>query len=260
MAVTQYDYTKEAEPAQLKLEIENSAIVTALDRVDLVGNDGLQVFFKEALSSGDETILDGLVTAHVPSVAPGVSLVEINGPKDVDGSPMTRVKMFKSGVAVRFHFFGITTAKYSGAIHHKKSDNSTDFGYLTSKIYDASDVEITSSANEGSAVKTVLDFEPPNLDYEIIAGKFYQSAPPATDIYVHVVAVPDIPEASGGSINFCSNANLKRMPSGIAFETDGRVPKKMVYNASLHLSKMRIIFFHDAGVQHECMGELEIAH
>lgn len=187
--------------------------------------------------------------------------LKIDAPEDIDGAPMTRVKMFKSGVAVRFHFFGITTAKYSGAIHHKQSDNSTDFGYITSKIYDASDVEITSSANEGNAVKTVLDFEPPNLNYEIIAGKFYQTSPPATDIYVHVVAVPDVPAASGGSINFCSNANLKRMPSGIAFETDGRVPKKMNYTgAPLHLSKMRIIFFHDAGVQHECMGELEIAH
>lgn len=202
---------------------------------------------------------DGSTT--IDSVSAGLaSLLGVAGPKDTDLAPLTRVKMFKSGVAVRFHFFSITTSKYSGAIRHKKSDGSTDFGYITSKIYDNTDTEITSTANEGNAVKTVVDFEPPSIDYEIIAGKFYQDTAPATDIYVHVVAVPDVPENFGGSISFCSDANLKHMGAGQAFETDGRVPKKMVYDATNHTSKIRIIFYHDAGVQHDCMGELEIAH
>lgn len=179
---------------------------------------------------------------------------------DFDGAPMSRTKMFKTGVAVRFHFFEITTSKYSGGYKHDKSDNSTDFGYITYKIYDNTDTEITSTANEGNAVKTVVDWEPPSINYEIVGGKFYQAAPPGSDVYVHVVGVPDIPEGSGGSIPFCSNANLKLMPAGVAFQTDGRVPKTMSYDATYHTSKLRIILHHSAGVQHQCMGELEIAH
>jgi hypothetical protein len=180
--------------------------------------------------------------------------------RDTDGAEMSRVKMFKTGVAVRFHFFQITTAKYVDGYKHDKADNTTDFGYITYKIYDNTDTEITSAANEGNAVKTVVDWEPPSINYEIVGGKFYQAAAPGSDVYVHVVGVPDVPEGSGGSIPFCSNANLKLMGGGTAFETDGRVPKTMNYDATYHTSKLRISFYHTAGVQHTCQGELEIAH
>lgn len=48
---------------RLKAEIEASAIVTALSVISTLG-DVCTIFFKAALSSGDETILDGLVAAH----------------------------------------------------------------------------------------------------------------------------------------------------------------------------------------------------
>lgn len=181
-------------------------------------------------------------------------------PRDSDGADMTRVKMFKSGVSVRFHFFSFKTADLTNGVHHKKSDGSTNFGYITYKLFDVNGDEITDAANEADAVKTQIDFEPPSINYEIVAGKFYQSAAPASNVYVHVVGVPDVPEGSGGSISFCSDANLKLMGVGLAFETDGRVPKAMNYDATYHTSKLRIIFYHSAGIQHECMGELEIAH
>lgn len=212
------------------------------------------------VSSGDYQMSEDGVNV-IDDTAQGLNfLYGVASPKDSDGAQMTRVKMFKSGVAVRFHFFQITTAKYSGGFKHDKSDNSTDFGYITYKIYDSGGTEITSSANEGNAVKTVVDFEPPSINYEIVGGKFYQAAAPGSNVYVHVVGVPDVTEANGGSIPFCSNANLKLMPAGVAFETDGRVPKTMTYDATNHTSKLRIIFYHNAGVQHECQGELEIAH
>lgn len=67
MPVTNYPYTKAANPTQLENEIQASAIVTALESIVLNGTDGLNVSFKDALSSGDETLLDGLVAAHTPA-------------------------------------------------------------------------------------------------------------------------------------------------------------------------------------------------
>lgn len=255
-----YNYTKEVNVSRLQTEIEDSAIVTALDYINLEGADDLEIVFKASLSSGDETLLDGIVEDHVNEPLPeGPQLVQIDGPLDSDGSPMTRLKMFKTGVAVRFHFISFKTSDI-GSLKHRKHDGSTSFGFSTYKIYDGSNAEITDPANEGNAVKTVVDFEPPSIDYEIIGGKFYQNAPPASDVFVHVVGVPDVPEAYGGSVGFCSDANLKLMGSGLAFETDGRVPKLMRYHASNHTSKLRFIFYHSAGTQHECMAHLEVAY
>jgi hypothetical protein len=48
---------------KLKAEIQASTIVTALERVDVnVSGDSVDIVFKEALSAGDKTILDGDVT------------------------------------------------------------------------------------------------------------------------------------------------------------------------------------------------------
>jgi hypothetical protein len=51
----------EADVANLILEIGNSAIVTALDDIQLSG-DSMDIIFKAALSAGDKTILDGDTT------------------------------------------------------------------------------------------------------------------------------------------------------------------------------------------------------
>lgn len=177
---------------------------------------------------------------------------------DSDGIAMNRQKMFKSGVAVRFHFVSFETAKLS-SIYHKKPDG-TDYSYCTYKIYDAQDAEITLQANEGNAVKTVIDWEPPSINYEIIGGGFYQNIQPTSNVYVWCVGVPDVPEGSGGSVPFAVGANLKHMNAGQAFMIDGRVPKTMNYNGTYHTSKFRFIFKHDAGVQHAASIRLDIAH
>lgn len=69
MAETSYTYSIASDFSsglcsnRLASEVQSSAIVTALDRVDTDGDDCL-VWFKAALSAGDETVLDGLVAAH----------------------------------------------------------------------------------------------------------------------------------------------------------------------------------------------------
>jgi len=64
---------------RLTLEIRASAIVTALDHIDTVG-DACSVWFKDALSVGDEAVLDALVAAHS-----GEPVVEPPAPVSVFG-------------------------------------------------------------------------------------------------------------------------------------------------------------------------------
>lgn len=74
---------------RLTVEIRESAIVTALDCINTIG-DACQIVFKADLSSGDESILDGLVAVHsgepLPVVIPpksdsGVPIVEMGLPE-----------------------------------------------------------------------------------------------------------------------------------------------------------------------------------
>lgn len=68
---------------RLKKEIQDSAIVTALDHIDT--DDGTQVcdiWFKDVLDSGDETILDGIVANHTGEpLAPSLPIQPV---KDID--------------------------------------------------------------------------------------------------------------------------------------------------------------------------------
>ena len=179
-------------------------------------------------------------------------------PSDIDGAPMTRVKMFKAGVAVRFHFVSFETSNL-GSLYHKDSDGN-DFEWCTYKIFNSSDDEITNALYEGTAVRTEVTWEPTSIDYEIIGGAFYQDTAPLTDVYVWAIGVPDVPAEYGGSIPFASSANLKNMGSGLAFNIDGRVPKAMVYDETNHTSKFKFIFKHGAGVQVSGSLRLDIAY
>jgi hypothetical protein len=78
MAVTNYNYTISTDfpnevvsANRLVLEVQDSAIVTALDSISVAG-DTCTVAFKAALSSGDETILDGLINVHSGEALPKI--------------------------------------------------------------------------------------------------------------------------------------------------------------------------------------------
>lgn len=70
MAATKYTYSistdfpnHKEDSDRLTVEIQQSAILTALDHID-TNADECDVWFKAELSSGDETVLDGVVAAH----------------------------------------------------------------------------------------------------------------------------------------------------------------------------------------------------
>jgi len=68
---------------RLTLEIAHSAIIIALDYIS-VSEDVCDIWFKDELSAGDETILDGVVAAHSGEpIVPGPEKVQIAGFPDM---------------------------------------------------------------------------------------------------------------------------------------------------------------------------------
>lgn len=102
MTATKYTYTISTDfpnaavsSDRLVQEIGASAIVTALDHID-TGNDACDVWFKDQLSAGDETVLDGVVAAHsgvpLPVQVDHVQLYAGNNPVPIsEGKPILAV-------------------------------------------------------------------------------------------------------------------------------------------------------------------------
>lgn len=106
MAATKYTFALSSFPNgtcatdRLQQEIRASEIVTALDRIDTAASD-VDIWFRDALSAGDETILGALVAAHSGAPLP-------DGARDAFGNPVvglsTRQADGTSLVAVKSRF------------------------------------------------------------------------------------------------------------------------------------------------------------
>lgn len=57
------DFSGNLRSGKLHQEILDSSIVTALDRIDIEGNN-VKIWFVDALSGGDQTTLNNLISAH----------------------------------------------------------------------------------------------------------------------------------------------------------------------------------------------------
>ena len=95
MAATKYTYSISGDfpnakvcPDRLRDEIRASAIVTALQSI-LTSGDDCDIWFKDALSAGDVTILDGIVAAHSGAALP---------------STITKVKIEEEDIATGGHY------------------------------------------------------------------------------------------------------------------------------------------------------------
>ena len=97
MAATKYTYSISVDfPSQavatdrLSQEIQDSAIVTALDYINTNGDD-CDIWFKDQLSAGDVTVLDGIVAAHsgIPLPEPtqdiNIKTSDISVPSEMKG-------------------------------------------------------------------------------------------------------------------------------------------------------------------------------
>jgi hypothetical protein len=191
---------------------------------------------------------------HITDAVQAINFLKDIVPMDVDGSPLYRMKITKTGWHYQVHSMEFTTSKLNSV--YDKNSAETSFGFHTLKFYKADGSEITSGVQadlDAYCVKTIIDWEPA-FDVELIGGTLYQSAIPTTNIRMWVTALPDIPVAYGGSVPFVTGGlNLKLMELGRVLDIDGKTPKLLPYSATNHTNKMRIILTHDAGVQHDLL-------
>lgn len=164
---------------------------------------------------------------------------------DSDGAVMSRTKVAPSGWNFQFRGVEFQTSTL-GSVVNKDAQNA-DLADATLKLYNAAGVEITNPLFALTAVKTVLDIEPP-YDIYIAGGKLKFITQPVTDVRVAVIGVPDVPAQLGGSKAFVQNVNLKFIPAADGVNADGRAAKWLQYSATYHTNKIRFIVYHDVTV------------
>ena len=193
----------------------------------------------------DETDLIEFETHYLPTCNPYRKAF------DDTGKPFARFAIANEGFMLSCLAMCFTTAK-TNSLHCKNSDNITDTGYVNYKIFDVNGNE---TQDNTSAVKTQIDIEI-TKDFEMVGGKILQHTRPSEDIYGYMIGAPDVPEMYGGSKNICKGGfNFRFIES--MYEIDGRAPKMMYYDATLHTNKIRLLFHHSAGFQHEFQFSLE---
>lgn len=204
------------------------------------------------LSSGDLTISDGVSWKAAGSEAIQFLLGIDSNPKDTTGRPINRLAATIEGFHYQLLSVEVTTADKDG--FWCKDEDGSDVGFVTHKIYDDNDDEITDAANEGNAVKTVIWIRPTHA-YEVIGAIFGQSAPPSTDIRLFATGLPDI-----ANVRFARGGiNLKHAGEGTYQLTDGRASKYLSYNAGVpDLNAFKFTLLHGLGVQHTFQISMEI--
>jgi hypothetical protein len=97
MAQTSYQYSIANDTlnglvntGKIQDEIQNSAIIIALDYINTEG-DNLNIYFKDALSSGDKTILDSLIASHDGIKTVVNEVVELSS-KDSSGTNLIAIQ------------------------------------------------------------------------------------------------------------------------------------------------------------------------
>jgi hypothetical protein len=205
---------------------------------------GFKRFSKDAIESAIESIESGNSVETLKSQNVNVNNFEL----DADGRPIQRLATAAKGWHYQPHWIEISTSTINGFFNKNYDD--TDLGFVSLKLYDASDVEITLQTDaDTNCVKTVIDWEPTH-DYEIVASKIF-SGSPTEDLRVWVIGAPDIPEYMGGSKVFGQGGiNLKLIGDIGAADTDGRSSKFMIYTAGVGTNKFRIVCRHSAGYKH----------
>lgn len=180
--------------------------------------------------------------------------------RDTDGAQIVRIKAAKKGWSFWSVPIEIVTSTLSGSLFCQDNGGNA-LSWISSKIYDADNVEITTAGllnvNLNTCVKTVVDFEPP-FNYEIIGGSLRINSNPSQDVRLWVVAAPDIPANLGGSKEFASGINIKFLSADNSWDIDGRVTKAVTYDPVYHSGKIRLILKHPLGLQVNLMFVVQL--
>ena len=176
--------------------------------------------------------------------------------RDSEGATLTKPKFTKTGWMFRMDGFTLNTSNYDSPYVYEKADGSTISGVITAKFFNAARTELVSQSSTDTDCKfSEFDWEVTH-DYEIIGGACGSNSL-TNDIKSSVVAVPDIPLGSGGSIEFVRGVELKKNNAGWV-RMDARTPKKTVSDSVDHTNKLRFIFQHAVGVKESINCIMEI--
>lgn len=167
---------------------------------------------------------------------------------DADNVPMMKDKITQNGWRYNQRSIGFTTSLLSSV--YSKKNNGDDWNHTTLKFYDVDGVELTDQGDlDTDCVKTRLDWEPP-YNYDLLSGLLNILSLPegySNTARIWAVAVPDVPSAYGGSINFVDGRTLRSEKDLII--ADGRRVATLPYDATYHTNKIRLIIRHEAGNQ-----------
>lgn len=176
-----------------------------------------------------------------------------DGRLEVRHTTVRRLQNFNMRV---FSFF---TAK-SGSLHNVNSVTGLPYHDVEYKLYDASGSLITDQALSGTAVKTVVDFEP-HYNYEIVGG--FADLPEGlrggtTDQwFIGGVGIPDLPVEMYGSIPYISEINVEAVQISRVV-SDGRATSYLPYKLyGYPTNKIRFYIKHPAGAQERFQFYLE---
>jgi len=92
----------------------------------------------------------------------------------------------------------------------------------------------------------MMDWEPV-YDYDILGAYIQMVNVPVLPehAYMWTIIAPDIPANLGGSVPFCNGGwNLAFFANNSLFDVDGHGVKSMVYSATYHTSKVRMLIKH----------------
>lgn len=215
-----------------------------------------------AFAADYKLLADLIATRVMISIGPdsysgetAVKLLMYITQKDLDGADIVRVKAARKGwtfsaIPIEFTTSRLQSSNLSSSDDlYSKDSNGVSRSFISLKLYDASDVEITSpgpaGVNYATAVKTVIDFEPP-YDYEVIGGELRTLSTISSDLRLWLVAAPDIP-APLGSKEMGGGINLRYLSPGNVWSVDGRVAKYATYDPVNHTNKIRLIIKYPAG-------------
>lgn len=195
-------------------------------------------------------------TAHTVDQNSTIILNTLDSPlqMDSDGATFSRAKQAPVGWTYQMRAVEFKTSVLGSTVN--QDVNGTPLSDSTLRLYDAAGVEITDPTLQGTAVKTVFDLEPP-FDYYIIGGICKVLETPTSNVFISVIAVPDVPFSYGGSRVMVQSVNLKYITPSDKIDADGRASKGLVYSPN-HTTKLRFIVLHGAGVQVQLAAFLEM--
>lgn len=235
---------------QLRDEIhaEGSGVNISVDSITAMG-DVLEIYMSDIMPddiAGASASLLAVVALH------DGTQIEIIQPLDSDNAPIVRAKAAPQGWTYQMHPIEFKTGIINSVIN--KDIHNADRGFAVIKFY--KDVAGTDTLIEGAdinqtfldanCIRTDIDWEP-TYDYEVLGGFISSYDTLTTDVFLWVIGVPDVPYASGGEKEMCGGVNMRYLDARAQLNVDGKVTKRMTYNAVYHTNKLRFSTRHDLG-------------